>query len=69
MDKKGTCRGVMALNIADGTFHRFKSKYTVLATGGYGRVFQTTTCAYTVTGDGNAMVSRAGLPLQDLEFL
>ena len=69
MDKSGACRGVMAICLADGTFHRFKSKYTVLATGGYGRVYQTTTCAFTVTGDGNAMVTRAGLPLKDMEFL
>ena len=59
----------MALCLADGTFHRFRTKYTVLATGGYGRVFKTTTCAHTVTGDGNAMVTRAGLPLKDLEFM
>jgi len=69
MDKSGTCRGVIAISLADGSFHRFRSKYTILATGGYGRVYQTTTCAFTVTGDGNAMVSRAGFPLKDMEFL
>ena len=61
--------GLMALQLSNGTFHRFKSNYTILATGGYGRVFKTTTCAYTVTGDGNAMASRAGIPLKDMEFM
>ena len=67
--EKGKCIGLMAVNLADGTFHRFRSHYTVLATGGYGRVFKTTTCAYTCTGDGNAMVTRAGFPLKDMEFM
>jgi len=67
--ENGECRGVMALCLDDGTIHRFRSHYTVLATGGYGRAYQSATSAHTCTGDGNAMVSRAGLPLQDLEFV
>ncbi|TIA93602.1 hypothetical protein E3P99_00010 [Wallemia hederae] len=65
----GECVGVMALNMEDGTLHRFRSHNTVLATGGYGRSYFSCTSAHTCTGDGNAMVSRAGLPLQDLEFV
>ncbi|KAJ3572663.1 hypothetical protein NP233_g2934 [Leucocoprinus birnbaumii] len=65
----GECVGVIALNMEDGTLHRFRSHKTVLATGGYGRVYFSCTSAHTCTGDGNAMVSRAGLPLQDLEFV
>ncbi|TIC14261.1 succinate dehydrogenase [Wallemia mellicola] len=65
----GECVGVMALNMEDGTLHRFRSHKTVLATGGYGRSYFSCTSAHTCTGDGNAMVSRAGLPLQDLEFV
>jgi len=63
------CKGIIALNIADGTIHRFKSNVTVLATGGYGRTYLSCTSAHTCTGDGNAMVTRAGLPNQDLEFV
>ncbi|MES1909754.1 MAG: Succinate dehydrogenase [ubiquinone] flavoprotein subunit 1, mitochondrial [Cercozoa sp. M6MM] len=63
------CIGVIAMNMEDGTIHRFRSKNTVLATGGYGRAYFSCTSAHTCTGDGNAMVSRAGLPLQDLEFV
>ena len=66
---EGVCRGVMAWNLDDGTIHRFRAHKTVLATGGYGRVYQTATSAHTCTGDGGAMVLRAGLPLQDLEFI
>ncbi len=66
---EGVCRGVMAWNLDDGTIHRFRAHQTVLATGGYGRVYQTATSAHTCTGDGSAMVLRAGLPLQDLEFV
>ena len=66
---EGVCRGVMAWNLDDGTIHRFRAHQTVLATGGYGRVYQTATSAHTCTGDGGAMVLRAGLPLQDLEFV
>ncbi|KAJ3100951.1 succinate dehydrogenase flavoprotein subunit [Phlyctochytrium planicorne] len=65
----GVCRGVIALNMEDGTLHRFRSHKTVLATGGYGRAYFSCTSAHTCTGDGNAMVARAGLPLQDLEFV
>lgn len=65
----GACRGVIALNMEDGTLHRFRSHHTVLATGGYGRAYFSCTSAHTCTGDGNAMVARAGLPLQDLEFV
>ncbi|RUP44236.1 succinate dehydrogenase flavo protein subunit 1 [Jimgerdemannia flammicorona] len=65
----GVCRGVIALNQEDGTLHRFKAHNTVLATGGYGRTYFSCTSAHTCTGDGNAMVARAGLPLQDLEFV
>jgi succinate dehydrogenase (ubiquinone) flavoprotein subunit len=69
MDSEGVCRGVIALCMEDGTIHRFRSAQTVLATGGYGRAYFSATSAHTCTGDGNAMVTRAGLPLQDLEFV
>ena len=65
----GECRGILAWRLDDGTLHLFKSQMTVLATGGYGRTFFSCTSAHTVTGDGNAMVLRAGLPLQDMEFI
>lgn len=67
--ENGVCRGVLAMNMEDGTLHRFRSHHTVLATGGYGRAYFSCTSAHTCTGDGNAMVARAGLPLQDLEFV
>ena len=66
---EGTCRGVMAWNLDDGTIHRFGAHRTVLATGGYGRTYFTCTSAHTCTGDGGAMVLRAGLPTQDMEFI
>jgi succinate dehydrogenase / fumarate reductase flavoprotein subunit len=69
MDEAGACRGVMALNLADGTIHRFRAHMVVLATGGYGRAFFSCTSAHTCTGDGGGMVLRAGLPLQDMEFV
>jgi succinate dehydrogenase / fumarate reductase flavoprotein subunit len=69
MDSDGACRGVMALCMDDGTIHRFRAKRTILATGGYGRAYFSCTSAHTCTGDGNAMVLRAGLPLQDMEFV
>jgi succinate dehydrogenase (ubiquinone) flavoprotein subunit len=69
MDKDGSCRGILALCMEDGTLHRFKAHQTILATGGYGRAYFSATSAHTCTGDGNAMVARAGLPLQDLEFV
>jgi len=65
----GDCKGIMALNLVDGTIHRFKAKIVLLATGGYGRAYFSATSAHTCTGDGNAMVLRAGLPLQDMEFV
>ena len=65
----GACRGVVALCLDDGSIHRFRSQAVVLATGGYGRCYFTATSAHTCTGDGNAMVLRAGLPLQDMEFV
>jgi succinate dehydrogenase / fumarate reductase flavoprotein subunit len=69
MDEDGACRGVMAWDLADGTLHRFKAHLVILATGGYGRAYFSCTSAHTCTGDGNAMVLRAGLPLQDMEFV
>ena len=69
MDQEGACRGVIALKLDDGTLHRFRAKKTILATGGYGRTYFSCTSAHTCTGDGNAMVLRAGLPLQDMEFV
>jgi len=66
---EGRCRGVMALKLDDGTIHRFRAHMTILATGGYGRAYFSCTSAHTCTGDGNAMVLRAGLPLQDMEFV
>lgn len=67
--ENGVCRGVTALSMLDGTMHRFKAHMVVLATGGYGRAYFSATSAHTCTGDGNAMVLRAGLPLQDMEFV
>ncbi|MGB7334639.1 MAG: succinate dehydrogenase flavoprotein subunit [Salaquimonas sp.] len=69
MDKDGTCTGLIAWNLDDGTIHRFNAKMVVLATGGYGRSYFSATSAHTCTGDGNGMVARAGLPLQDMEFV
>ena len=69
MDEDGACRGVIAWNLEDGTLHRFRAHMVVLATGGYGRAYFSCTSAHTCTGDGNAMVLRAGLPLQDMEFV
>jgi succinate dehydrogenase / fumarate reductase flavoprotein subunit len=67
--KNGECKGVIAWNLNDGTIHRFRSHITIIATGGYGKVYYSATSAHTCTGDGNAMVLRAGLPLQDMEFV
>ncbi|HET7715397.1 MAG TPA: succinate dehydrogenase flavoprotein subunit [Bauldia sp.] len=67
--EEGACRGVVALSMEDGTLHRFRAHKTILATGGYGRAYYTCTGAHTQTGDGNGMVLRAGLPLQDMEFV
>jgi succinate dehydrogenase / fumarate reductase, flavoprotein subunit len=69
MDQDGACRGVIAMCLEDGSIHRFRAKRTILATGGYGRAYFSCTSAHTCTGDGNAMVLRAGLPLQDMEFV
>ena len=69
MDDQGVCRGVIALKLDDGTLHRFRAQTTILATGGYGRAYATCTSAHTCTGDGGAMALRAGLPLQDMEFI
>jgi len=69
MNDAGECVGVTAYNQEDGTLHRFRAHKTVLATGGYGRAYFSCTSAHTCTGDGNAMVARAGLPLQDQEFV
>jgi succinate dehydrogenase / fumarate reductase flavoprotein subunit len=69
MDEEGACRGVMAWNLEDGLIHRFRAAKVVLATGGYGRAYFSCTSAHTCTGDGHGMVSRAGLPLQDMEFV
>ncbi len=69
MDLEGVCQGILALNIADGTLHRFSAHRVVLATGGYGRAYFSCTSAHTCTGDGNAMLLRANLPLQDMEFV
>ena len=68
-DAEGAVRGVVCLKLDDGTIHRFRAQTTVLATGGYGRAYFSATSAHTCTGDGNAMVLRAGLPLQDMEFV
>src|SRR4051794_797292 len=67
--EEGACRGVVALDMANGTLHRFRAHKVVLATGGYGRAYFSCTSAHTCTGDGGGMVLRAGLPLQDMEFV
>jgi succinate dehydrogenase / fumarate reductase flavoprotein subunit len=69
MDEDGACHGVIAWNLEDGSIHRFRAHMTILATGGYGRTYFSCTSAHTCTGDGNAMVLGAGLPLQDMEFV
>ncbi|MDX2236384.1 MAG: succinate dehydrogenase flavoprotein subunit [Hyphomonadaceae bacterium] len=69
MDDAGVCRGVTAWKLDDGTLHRFRAQAVILATGGYGRAYLSCTSAHTCTGDGNAMALRAGLPLQDMEFV
>ena len=63
------CTGVTAWKLDDGTLHQFRAKLVILATGGYGRAYFSATSAHTCTGDGNAMVLRAGLPMQDMEFV
>ncbi len=69
MDSDGACRGVVAWSLTDGTIHRFRANMTILATGGYGRVYFSCTGAHTCTGDGGGMALRAGLPVQDMEFV
>ncbi|WP_290884744.1 succinate dehydrogenase flavoprotein subunit [Arenimonas sp.] len=69
MDEEGACRGVLALDMASGELHLFRAQGTVLATGGYGRAYFSATSAHTCTGDGGGMALRAGLPLQDMEFV
>ena len=69
MDDDGTCTGIIAWKLDDGTLHRFRAKMVILATGGYGRSYFSATSAHTCTGDGGGMVARAGLPLQDMEFV
>src|ERR1700716_1328987 len=69
MDEDGACRGLLAWCFEDGSLHRFRANMTVIATGGCGRVYQSCTSAHTCTGDGSAMVLRAGLPLEDMEFV
>ena len=69
IDNNGICRGVVAWDLATGQMHRFRAHLVILATGGYGRTYFSCTSAHTCTGDGNAMVLRAGLPLQDMEFV
>ncbi len=69
MGEDGSCQGVLAWKLDDGTLHAFNAKMTVLATGGYGRAYFSATSAHTCTGDGNGMVARQGLPLQDMEFV
>ena len=66
---EGVCRGVLAWSLEDGSLHLFRAQKVILATGGYGRCFFSSTSAHTCTGDGNGMVLRAGLPLQDMEFV
>ena len=69
MDKEGICRGVVAWSLEDGFIHIFNSHQTILATGGYGRAYLSSTSAHICTGDGNAMILRSGLPLSDMEFV
>src|ERR1700693_5322405 len=67
--EEGVCRGVVALDLAEGKLHRFRAHMSILATGGYGRTYFSCTSAHSCTGDGHVMVLRAGLPLQDMEFV
>lgn len=69
MDEEGACRGVICMSMADGTIHRIRAHYTVLAAGGYGRSYLSCTAAHTCTGDGMGLATRAGLPLEDPEFV
>jgi succinate dehydrogenase / fumarate reductase flavoprotein subunit len=69
MDDDGSCKGVLAWDLATGALHRFRAHTVIIATGGYGRAYFSCTSAHTCTGDGNAMALRAGVPLQDMEFV
>jgi len=69
MDEDGSCKGVLAWDLTEGTLHRFRAHTVILATGGYGRAYFSATSAHTCTGDGGGMVQRAGLPMQDMEFV
>lgn len=69
MDEENNCKGVICMNMADGSIHRIQANQTVIATGGYGRAYQTCTSAHTCTGDGGAMTSRIGIPFEDPEFV
>merc|ERR1711868_86082 len=69
MDDEGKCVGCLAMCMEDGSLHRFGAHSTILATGGFGRTYQSCTSAHTCTGDGNAMATRVGIPCQDLEFI
>ena len=69
MDEEGACQGIIAMNMEDGTLHKMRAPNTVLATGGYGRSYFSATSAHTCTGDGNGMAMRAGIPLEDPEFI
>jgi succinate dehydrogenase (ubiquinone) flavoprotein subunit len=69
MDENGACAGIVAMNMEDGSIHKMRAPNTVLATGGYGRSFFSATSAHTCTGDGNGMAMRAGIPLEDPEFI
>jgi succinate dehydrogenase / fumarate reductase flavoprotein subunit len=69
MDEDGSCKGVLAWDLSTGQLHRYRAKQVILATGGYGRAYFSATSAHTCTGDGNAMALRAGIPLQDMEFV
>jgi succinate dehydrogenase (ubiquinone) flavoprotein subunit len=69
MDDEGNCRGVICMNMADGTIHRMKAFNTVIATGGGARAYKSCTAAHTATGDGHGMIQRAGLPTEDMEFI
>ncbi|TGP50599.1 FAD-binding protein, partial [bacterium M00.F.Ca.ET.229.01.1.1] len=68
-DEEGACRGVLALDMSDGTLHLFRAQGVVLATGGYGRAYFSATSAHTCTGDGGGLAMRAGIAMQDMEFV
>merc|ERR1712054_747869 len=69
MSDDGKCLGVLAMCMEDGSLHRFAAHSTIIASGGFGRAYQSCTSAHTCTGDGGAMITRAGLPNQDVEFV